>query len=628
MLIVPSLSPLVPFSTISKVSLFTKQQQLMACPKKLSLSLFSTSSSSTMTRTSSESENNGLYKRDDGLLKVCILGPPNAGKSTLFNRLLDKRFNYQLSSEKKNNNKKQVKKHQAIVSSIPGTTRDRREGLARIGSVPFQIVDTAGVDKSSLLQQQTRKKNNHDELLLSNQMVLQSIRAMQESDLILLVLDARYSNLYLDVQDILPLIRRHFKDKRIIILANKLEGWSDTNDDILESIHQAQQYIGSSIDEEENILIISAEHGDGMADLAVELQRESRKRNKEQTQTTIDQEEEKEKPIPVAIVGRPNVGKSTLMNALLGEERVIASAMPGTTRDAISIEWNWKDHPIKLVDTAGLTKFHALAPQREDIIEDAAIHNALRAIHLAHVVILVIDVSETMFRRFELTLAQRAVMEEGRSLIICANKMDLVVNESTYTQKDLVRDVQNQLGEAFPALRNTPVIATSSLYQASHHIRDELIMPQIIQTRQRWSNMIPTATLNRWMQHALEIQPSPIPIKYVIQTKGRPPTFLFFGNFTSEQQLPPSYVKYLQRSLQENFNFHGMSLRLVMKSSKKDNNDRIVPTLRKKNNAILKGTGGREGRKKRMTAALKRTGSTPSNLKRNLQRQKRKTKQR
>lgn len=153
-------------------------------------------------------------------------------------------------------------------------------------------------------------------------------------------------------------------------------------------------------------------------------------------------------------------------------------------------------------------------------------------------------------------------------------------------------------------------------------------MPQIIQTRQRWSNMIPTATLNRWMQHALEIQPSPIPIKYVIQTKGRPPTFLFFGNFTSEQQLPPSYVKYLQRSLQENFNFHGMSLRLVMKSSKKDNNDRIVPTLRKKNNAILKGTGGREGRKKRMTAALKRTGSTPSNLKRNLQRQKRKTKRR
>merc|ERR1712194_666475 len=138
--------------------------------------------------------------------------------------------------------------------------------------------------------------------------------------------------------------------------------------------------------------------------------------------------------------------------------------------------------------------------------------------------------------------------------------------------------------------------------------------PQIIQTRQRWSNTIPTATLNRWMQHALEIQPSPIPIKYVIQSKGRPPTFLFFGNFTSGQQLPPSYVKYLQRSLQENFNFHGMSLRLVMKSSKKDNNsNRIVPTIRKKNNAILKGTGGREGRAKRMTTALKRTGSTPSN---------------
>ena len=643
-------------TTFSKISSSSKNQDLMAWPSSSSSSssssLFSSSLSTTTTTIKSENEDEMYKKGEDRslLLKVCILGPPNAGKSTLFNRLLDKRFNYQLSSEKKNKKKykkKQVKKHQAIVSSIPGTTRDRREGLARIGSVPFQIVDTAGVDKSSLLLQQkqqsrNKKKKNQaedEELLLSNQMVLQSIRAMKESDLILLVLDARYSNLYMDAQDILPLIRRHFKDKRIIVLANKLEGWSDTNDDILESIHQLQQYVGSSNEhqKDENVLIISAEHGDGMAELAVQLQKETRKKNKEQMihneedheEEDEEDEEEMEKPIPVAIVGRPNVGKSTLMNALLGEERVIASAMPGTTRDAISIEWNWRDHPIKLVDTAGLTKFHALAPQREDIIEDAAIHNALRAIHLAHVVILVIDVSETMFRRFELTLAQRAVMEEGRSLIICANKMDLIVNNTTYTHTDLVRDVQNQLGETFPALRNTPVIATSSLYQPSHHIRDELIMPQIIQTRQRWSNKIPTATMNRWLQHALEIQPSPIPIKYVIQSKGRPPTFLFFGNFTSEQQLPMSYIKYLQRSLQENFNFHGMSLRLVMKSSKKDNNsDRIVPTLRKKNNAILKGTGGREGRKKRMTAALKQTGSTPRNLKRTLQRQKRKTKRR
>jgi len=404
-------------------------------------------------------------------LVVSILGPPNAGKSTLFNRLMCKESNraYKLGSEKRKSrsngrigyrNPSKTSHGGAIVSPVAGTTRDRRECIGRLGSTYFRLVDTAGVD-GERIDVSYGKKNMGS---MESAMMRQTMEAARTSDLVLLMFDARLgvsSDLLetikwlrkithppssttvddseCDVDDA-PSIQPTQHYREIAILANKLEGdrWAhamDSRSDVLDNIAEvARAGLGEPIP-------ISAEHGDGMAEIAVlvdKLTKDKRKRLGLPERNDADEEKrnksssDETRPLQLAILGRQNVGKSTLVNALLGEERVIAGKMPGLTRDAISVPWLWKNKQVQIVDTAGIRR--GAKRERSDEIEDLAVLDAMRAMKLADVAVLVLDSQARVLQRQELAIAD-AVVREGRSLVVAANKMDLVV-EAGYTPHD------------------------------------------------------------------------------------------------------------------------------------------------------------------------------------------------
>ena len=571
------------------------------------------------------------------MVKVAILGPPNAGKSTLFNRLLDKELNrtYKLSSEKDKGNRRRKQKTgragrfaarhakkkyaagNAIVSPVSGTTRDRREGIGRIGGQYFQLVDTAGVDGERLDHffdvQKTvnekkqekppptkrRKKSDKPVTILKSPnpreilkpMMQQALLAAQEAHLVFLMFDARVG-LTADFHETARWLRKHAtsnkmkqllnkkdmhkpvilkKRARVVILANKLEGkagefllqddWEyDMKDEYRSPIQDNMvEAMRTGFDE---VIAISALHGEGITDIALEIAKTQQELTKsvhagEGETHELDQDELypwtwKEKPLQLAVLGRVNVGKSTLVNSLLKQERCITGPTPGLTRDSISIPWLYgrDKRPVQLVDTAGLRK--KPSQRTDDEIEDMAVLDALRAMKIADVAILVLDAQAKYLQRHELSIAQ-AVLQEGRALVIVANKMDLLLNEE-YTRRDFERGVRRQLEDSFPMLRMTPIIAVSSLYGRA--VED--IMPAVFDARRRWERKISTAQLNRWMSEVVQeyAPPSrngvPTKIKYMIQTKGRPPTFLLFCNTT---ELPDSYLRYLTRHFQESFDF-------------------------------------------------------------------------
>jgi len=578
------------------------------------------------------------------LITVAILGPPNAGKSTLFNRLMCKESNkaYKLTSEKSSWKRRSrgrighshpsTLQGGAIVSSTPGTTRDRRECIGRIGGTYFTLVDTAGVDgeRIDLLSAGKSKKDQ-----MEIDMMKQTLEAAKNADLIFLMFDAKVG-VTTDLAETCQWLRKvgtHRLDddggsvggdlqddredlhdengtewkRRVVILGNKLEGdaWSNVYNEESSVMQHLSEVSRMGFGD---VIPISAEHGEGMADLAAIIEDLAMKKlnnlGLEQTleistTTTKEVEGTKEQPLPLrlAILGRQNVGKSTLVNSLLQQNRVITGDKPGLTRDAIAVKWSWQGKPVELVDTAGIRRM--AKRDHSDNIEDLAVRDAMRAMKVADVAVLVLDAEARMLQRQELAIAD-AVVREGRSLVVSANKMDLLVDKE-YTKEEYADGVRQQIEARFPMLRMTPVIPMSSLTGES--VTD--LMPTVFNARDRWSRMISTGLLNRWLKDVIDGQAPPIvqgrqvKMKYIIQTKGRPPTFLLFCNVDA---LPVSYMRYLTRNFQETFEMFGMEVRLAVKTGSNPYHDKT------KNTRVGKGIGGSEARKEKMIAELKATG--------------------
>ncbi len=448
---------------------------------------------------------------------VAIVGRPNVGKSTLFNRLAGKRL--------------------AIVDDQPGVTRDRREGEGRIADLKFNLFDTAGLEEA-------------DEEALETRMKQQTERAVREADVVLFVVDGRSGLTPMD---------RHFASwlrklsANIILVVNKAESSAATA-----GIADAWQLgLGQPIP-------MSAEHGIGIDDLYEALlphrdavvETEARASGLVLDDSEIDPEEETG-PLRLAIVGRPNVGKSTLVNALLGEERMLTGPEAGVTRDAIASEWTWQGRELRLVDTAGLRRKARVV----DRVESMSVESSFRAIRLAQVVLLVLDATQMMEKQ-DLTIA-RHVIDEGRALIVVVNKWDAVEDRSA-----AMRQLTDRLQTSLPQVRGVPIVTLSAL--TGRGLKD---LPQaIFDIYDIWDARVSTGQLNRWLDAMLEGHPPPlaagraVKIKYVTQAKSRPPTFILFIN--RPEDLPESYLRYLANGLRDRFGLDGVPLRLLMRRQK------------------------------------------------------------
>jgi GTP-binding protein len=434
---------------------------------------------------------------------VVILGRPNVGKSTLFNRLVGRR--------------------QALVDDRPGVTRDRIEGLAEWGPRRFRVIDTAGLDQGG-------------EASLAGRLRRQTMAGLAEADLGLLVVDCRAGLTPLD-QEVAATLRRQAKP--VIVVANKAEGEAATA-----AVQDAWSLgLGEPV-------AVSAEHGDGLPDLLAAIGRHLPASGDEpaapaELPAVVP-------PIRLAVVGRPNVGKSSLVNRLIAEERLLTGPEPGLTRDAISVPWRWQGRPIELVDTAGLRR----RARVEERLERLSASATLRALRFAHVALLVVDARQPLENQ-DLVIAARC-LEEGRALVVCANKWDLV--EEPAAQSRLIRD---RLEAGLPQARGVSWLPVSA---ATGH-GTERIPGAVLAAYERWERRVPTAQLNRWLQAALEAHPPPlvggrrIKLRYVTQAKGRPPTFALFANM-DPADVPQVYLRYLTQSLREAFDLQGVPIRL------------------------------------------------------------------
>ncbi|WP_409560816.1 ribosome biogenesis GTPase Der [Hyphomicrobium sp. MC8b] len=448
---------------------------------------------------------------------VAIVGRPNVGKSTLFNRLTATRA--------------------ALVSDLPGLTRDRREGIANLFGVDVRLVDTAGLEEAQRGS-------------IADRMRKQSEQAISEADLVLFVIDARAGVTSADTG--FARIARQ-SGKPVVLVANKAEGNKGT-DGVLDAFSLG---LGAPI-------AISAEHGEGIGDLAEDMLAAlglksaptTKKRRKGD-----DAEEEKPqerpavvKPIRVAIVGRPNAGKSTLVNALLGEERMITGPEPGLTRDSVSTDFEWKGQKIRLFDTAGLRRKAKITETAEKL----SASDAVRAIRFAEVVVLLID-AERPFEHQDLTIGHR-VTEEGRALVVAVNKWDLVEEK----QKTL-RELKKTVAESLAQVPDVPFVAISARSESG---LDQL-MTAISKIYATWNRRVSTPQLNRWLNEALSRHSPPavhgkrIKIRYVTQPSTRPPTFVAFSQ--RAEALPQSYVKYLTNSLRDTFDLPGVPIRFSLR---------------------------------------------------------------
>jgi GTP-binding protein len=437
---------------------------------------------------------------------IAIIGRPNVGKSTLFNRLTGKRT--------------------ALVSDIPGLTRDRREGEADLGGHPVTIVDTAGLEQA--------KRGS-----IAERMRQQSEAAISSADLILFVVDAR-EGITSDDKSFGKLVRS--SGRPVILVANKSEGRA------AEEGFYAAYELGFG-----EPTAISAEHGEGLGDLIVEIL--SALGLKE---TYADGDEEPlpatSRPIRVAIVGRPNAGKSTLVNAILGEERMITGPEPGLTRDSIPSDVVWSGRKIKLFDTAGLRRKARITEAAEKL----SASDAVRAIRFAEVVVLLID-AERPFEHQDLTIGD-LVAEEGRALVIAVNKWDLVEDK----QKTL-KDLRETLGERLAQVPGVTLVPLSALSGRGV----ERLSKAVLEAYEIWNRRVSTPQLNRWLTEALARHAPPavsgrrIKIRYITQPSTRPPTFVAFCS--RADALPQSYLRYLTNSLREAFKLPGVPLRLNLR---------------------------------------------------------------
>lgn len=447
---------------------------------------------------------------------VAIVGRPNVGKSTLFNRLTGTRA--------------------ALVSDMPGLTRDRREGTADLGGPRIRLVDTAGLEEAAPGS-------------IADRMRKQTEKAIAEADLILFVVDARAGVTPTDTA-FGKLARA--SGKPVILIANKAEGRQGT-----EGFYDSFS-LGFGAP-----LAISAEHGEGIGDLVAEtvaalglkLPARRRKPGKgEDDEPAAALPKEGPKPIRVAIVGRPNAGKSTLVNALLGEDRMITGPEPGLTRDSVASDIQYNGQPIRLFDTAGLRRKARI----NELAEKLSASDAVRAIRFAEVVVLLID-ADRAFEKQDLTIGDM-VTKEGRALVVAVNKWDAVENK----QKTL-RELRETVAESLAQVPGVALVAISARAETG---LDQL-MREIVKTYELWNKRVPTPQLNRWLNEALARHAPPaaagkrIKIRYITQPSTRPPTFVAFCQ--RAEVLPKSYLKYLTNSLRETFGLPGVPVRFNLR---------------------------------------------------------------
>ncbi|HSQ98671.1 MAG TPA: ribosome biogenesis GTPase Der [Sphingomicrobium sp.] len=431
---------------------------------------------------------------------VAIVGRPNVGKSTLFNRLVGKRL--------------------ALVDDRPGVTRDRREGEAKLLGLDFRVIDTAGFE-------------DEEEHSLPGRMRRQTEAAVRDADAALFLIDSREGPTPLD-EEIGRWLRA--ESTPVILVANKAEGGAGESG-ILDAYRLG---LGEPV-------AISAEHGEGIADLFDALR----------PHVELEQLEEEEEepgegaPLKLAIVGRPNAGKSTLVNMMVGEERMITGPEAGITRDSISLDWEWEGRPVQLVDTAGLRK----RAKVEDKLERLSAADTKRALDYAEVVVLLLDATRGLESQ-DLRIANQ-VIEEGRALIIAVNKWDIAANASS-----LFNGIKAALGEGLAQLRDVPLLTVSA--KTGKGI--DMIFKVAFELREAWSKRVSTGELNRWFERAIEANPPPAPrgkrikLRYITQVKSRPPSFVVFGNRLEE--LPESYRRYLLNAMRRDLGLGPVPLRL------------------------------------------------------------------
>jgi GTP-binding protein len=438
---------------------------------------------------------------------AAIVGRPNVGKSTLFNRLVGRRV--------------------ALVDDRPGVTRDRREGQARLGHLEFTVFDTAGFEEAA-------------RGTLAARMRAQTEVALGDADVILLVVDARTGLTPLD-RAFGDLVRR--TGKPIVVVANKSEGRAGEAG-TLEAFNLG---LGDPV-------AISAEHGQGMPDLLDAL----RVALPEKTSVESDEETpERDKPLPpirVAVVGRPNAGKSTLINKLLGEERLLVGPEAGITRDAIAVDLEWKERTFRVHDTAGLRKRARI----EEKLEKLSVGDALEAIRFAEVVVLLAD-AQALFEEQDLRIAD-LVVREGRALVVAVNKWDLMERKPGAIGK-----LRQEVDHWLPQVKGVPIVAVSGL----HGEGLDRLMQAVVDIHAVWNRRVPTAALNRWLGEAVSAHAPPavsgrrIKLNYMTQPKSRPPSFVLFSS--RAEAVPEAYRRYLVNGLREAFDLPGTPIRLTLR---------------------------------------------------------------
>jgi GTPase len=440
---------------------------------------------------------------------IAIIGRPNVGKSTLFNRLVGQKL--------------------ALVDDEPGVTRDRREGDARLGDLAFTIIDTAGLDEG--------EKDS-----LTARMQEQTRTAIKLADVLLFVVDARAGLTPTD-RAFADIARR--AGKPVLLLANKSEGrHGDAG-----AIEAYALGLGDPIQ-------VSAEHGEGLSDLYDALRPLLPENVEEETpdQSEVTGAETTAHPIRVAIVGRPNAGKSTLINHLVGEERLLTSPEAGTTRDSIAVEISRKGRDFRIFDTAGLRRRSRI----EAKLEKLSVADALRAVRFAEVVVLLLD-AQNRFEEQDLRIAD-LIEREGRALVIAVNKWDLMENKPGQISA-LRKDADHWL----PQVTGVPIVAVSGLTGEG----DDRLMQAIIEAYAVWNKRVPTSSLNRWFEQAISANPPPavsgrrLKLNYITQTKARPPSFVLFCS--RADAVPQSYLRYLTNSLREAFALPGTPVRITLR---------------------------------------------------------------
>ena len=462
--------------------------------------------------------------------KIAIIGRPNVGKSTLFNRLAGRKL--------------------ALVDDTPGVTRDRRVHPAKLYDLKFDIVDTAGFEVAGPETLQGRMRQQTD-------------IAIREADLIFFMVDAR-AGVMADDRTFAEIVRR--SGKPVVLVANKSEGRA-AEAGYLETYELG---LGDPVP-------VSAEHGLGLPDLRdavieavgeapfeededeLDFPAESEVLIGEDVPEGFDEAEpayDNTKPMRIAVVGRPNAGKSTLINALIGEDRLLTGPEAGITRDSISVDWEWRGRTIKLFDTAGMRR----KARVQEKLEKLSVADGLRAIRFAEVVIVVLDAT-IPFEKQDLQIAD-LIIREGRALVIAFNKWDLIEDRQT-----VLADLREKTGRLLPQVRGLQAVPVSA--ETGRGL--DKLMEAVVRTHEIWNRRISTGRLNRWLERIIAHHPPPavsgrrLKIKYITQAKTRPPGFVL--QVSRPEAMPQSYVRYLVNSLRETFDIDGVPIRVALRTS-------------------------------------------------------------